>query len=321
MTTDAPLDISVLIATRSRAALLRDTLESMCGLDTGGLSWELLVVDNGSTDDTPALLRAYHRRLPLVTMWQPEPGKNRSLNSMLPRLRGALTVLTDDDVILPSDWLQAWKAGAGRWPDDAVFGGRIVPKFPAGTPAWITGPRFPARSQCFAAFEPRQGEGPYDGTAFGPNLAVRSALFAEYRFADNLGPAGGSYAMGGETEYLWRLRDAGLRIIYVPSACVEHVIEPSRLSVCALFDRARNAGRGDELRRAMDRRTSAAGLWWRLHVHNAAKIAAYALLYQAMRPLPEPRRFRRGYKLHMAYGRRQQLREMLDRPPKTRPGP
>lgn len=308
---DAPLDISVLIATRSRAELLRDTLESLCGLDTRGLSWELLVVDNGSIDATPAVLDAYRERLPLVTLHQPEPGKNRSLNAMLDRLRGRLTVLTDDDVILPADWLRAWKAAAERWPGDAVFGGRIVPKFPAGTPDWITGPRFPARSQCFAAFEPRQGEGPYDGTAFGPNLAVRTTLFAEHRFAENLGPAGGTYAMGGETEYLWRLRDAGYRIIYVPSACVEHVIEPERLTQAALFKRARNAGRGDELRRAMDRKATRLGLALRLYLQTAPKIGLYYLAYGALQALPEGHRFRRGYKLHTAYGRWEQLREML----------
>lgn len=306
-----PLDVSVLIATRSRAALLQGTLESMCGLDTGGLRWELLVVDNGSTDETPAVLDAYRGRLPLVTLHQPEPGKNRSLNAMLGRLRGRLTVLTDDDVILPADWLQAWTSAAERWPDDAVFGGRIVPRFPPGTPDWITGPRFPARSQCFAAFEPRQGEGPYDGTAFGPNLAVRTALFAEHRFADNLGPAGGSYAMGGETEYLWRLRDAGFRIIYVPSACVQHVIEPERLTQEALYKRARNAGRGDELRRAMDRKAARTGLALRLYLQTAPKVALYYLAYAALQPLHERRRFRRGYKLHTAYGRWEQLRELL----------
>lgn len=311
MSPEPALDISVLIATRSRAQLLRGTLESMCALDTHDLMWELLVVDNGSTDDTPAVLDAYRRRLPLVTLHQPEPGKNRSLNAMLGRLRGALTVLTDDDVILPPDWLQVWKAAADRWPGDAVFGGRIVPRFPPGTPDWIVSRSFPMRAQCFAAFEPRQGEAPYDGTAFGPNLAVRTPVFTEHRFADNLGPAGGRYAMGGETEFLWRLRDAGYRIIYVPDACVEHVIESDRLTQAALFSRARNAGRGDELRRMMGRRMFSASLWIRRYLVTAPKIAAYFLVYHAMVALPARLRFRRGYKLHTAYGRWQQLGTMI----------
>jgi GT2 family glycosyltransferase len=306
----APLDISVLIATRSRAGLLRETLESMCRLDTSGLRWELRIVDNGSTDDTAAVLDAYRERLPLRTTLHPEPGKNRALNAALGQLAGALTILTDDDVIVPSDWLLAWRDAAGRWPDDAVFGGRIVPRFPAGTPAWISSKRFPMRAQCFAAFEPRQGEAPYDGTAFGPNLAVRTALFQTYRFADRLGPTGTTYAMGGETEFLWRLRDAGYRIIYVPTACVEHSIESERLTEPALFHRARNAGRGDELRRALDRRASRGALTARMYLVTAPKILAYFVAYGMLRALPAPMRFKRGYKLFTAYGRWQQLRQM-----------
>lgn len=317
MTDASPLQLSVLIATRSRAAVLERTLASLCELDARGLSWELVVVDNGSTDATPELLEAYRQRLPLVTLRQPEPGKNRSLNAALGHLRGATTLLTDDDVLLPRDWLQAWQRAVDRWPGDAVFGGRILPKLPAGTPAWIAAETFPFRAQCFAAFDPRQDEGPYEATAFGPNFAVRTRLFDTHRFADALGPVGTTYAMGGETEFLMRLRRAGHRVIYAPSVVVEHVIEPDRVALRALFARARNAGRGYEVRRLLSRPSTRAQLQRRLYTSAWPKIVYFALLYMAAAPLPEGLRFRQGYRLQRAWGRRQQLHDLLrsDLPP------
>lgn len=313
--TGSGVDISVLLATRCRAGLLRQTLESMCGLATSGLRWELVVVDNGSRDDTPDVLAAYAVRLPLRSIRQPAPGKNRSLNAALDQLTGALTILTDDDVIVPPDWLTAWHTAAARWPADAVFGGRIVPRFPPGTPVWMTGRSFPARAQCFAAFEPPQGEAPYDGTAFGPNLAVRTALFRTHRFADELGPSGATYAMGGETEFLWRLRDAGHRIVYVPSACVEHALEPERLTEPALLHRARNAGRGDELRRALKRRPTRAAVAARMYLATWPKILAYRLACALTRFAPTAVRFKRAYKLATAHGRRELLVQMMSTGP------
>lgn len=305
------LHLSILIATRSRADLLQGTLASMCDLDTDGLRWEVVVVDNGSTDATPQVLESYRSRLPLVILSQPEPGKNRSLNVALPRLRGAVTILTDDDVLLPRNWLQVWQQAVERWPDDSVFGGKILPKLPEGTPAWIAADDFPFRAQCFAAFDPRQSEGPYDATAFGPNFAVRTAVFDAHRFADSLGPAGSVYAMGGETEFLMRLRRAGHRVIYVPEASVEHVIEPERVSIDALFARARNAGRGYERRRAISRASTKGQLLLRLYSSAWSKVVFSFVCYLATAPLHVSRRFRRGYLLHMALGRRQQLRDLL----------
>ncbi|HVY62491.1 MAG TPA: glycosyltransferase, partial [Planctomycetota bacterium] len=60
------LDASILIATRNRARLLEATLEHLRALDAGGLSFEAIVVDNGSTDETPSVLRHFAGRLPLV---------------------------------------------------------------------------------------------------------------------------------------------------------------------------------------------------------------------------------------------------------------
>ena len=315
MNAPAPdLDLSVLIATRSRADSLERTLRSMATAAQGdAVTWELVVVDNGSTDRTPALLREWSARLPLRVIDEPELGQNRARNRALDGLRGRTTILTDDDVVVAADWLREWKQGVARWPDDAIFGGRIAPRFPDDCPAWVSSERFPFRAQCFAEFRPRQTEGPYPRTPFGPNFAIRTGLLRRHPFRADLGPAAGSYAMGGETELTLRLKAQGHRVIYLPGPRVEHVLESRNLTLEKLCQRGFNAGRGDEYRRAMRGNWSHRLLWWRAHLWVPAKIAAYALSHRLGGALgaPAERSFGRLYRYHSARGRRHQLELML----------
>jgi len=313
---DHALDISVLIATRNRAGSLRLTLQSMCGLrqaapDEAPLSWELAVVDNGSTDETAQVLAEFSPLLPLRCFYVGESGQNRARNTVLGELRGRLTVLSDDDVTVAADWLLEWRRGVARWPQATVFGGRITPSFPAGTPEWVSGECFPFRAQCFAAFAPRQDEGRYAGTPFGPNFAVRTEVLRASPFREDLGPAVGSYAVGGETELVMRLQRQGHTVVYLPQAQVQHCLASENLERASLLRRAFNAGRGDEYRRALRRRWSRARMRLRWSVELPMKIAIYRLWCHLGASATPVDVFRREYKLRSALGRREQLRQML----------
>lgn len=306
---ETALDLSVLIATRSRARSIEATLESMTALDTAGLSWELVIVENGSQDDTCAVLDRYAAQLPLRWFTVTERGQNRARNHALGLLRGRVTILSDDDVLVARDWLQQWQAGTARWPDDAVFAGTIAPRFPAGTPQWIAGPRFPFRAQCFAELRPAQGEGPFAKAPFGPNFAVRTRVLQAHPFREDFGPAAGSYAVGGETELVERLRRLGHRVIYLPGPRVEHVLIPENLTVEKLLMRGFNGGRGDEWRRAMRRGSGTLALRLRAATVLPLKMVFYAVA--SLLPLPQARRFRYMYKYQTTRGRRYQLQTML----------
>jgi glycosyltransferase involved in cell wall biosynthesis len=315
MTNHNTLDISVVIATRDRAASLGHTLESMAAMETQGLTWEIVVIDNGSRDRTIEVLRSYMHRLPLSWLTVAEPGQNRARNTVLPSLRGKLTILTDDDVVVARDWLRQWREGVARWPQDAIFGGTITPRFPAGTPQWIASPDFPFRGQCFAAFAPQSEEGYCDRTPFGPNFAIRTDLLKRHPFREDLGPTEGAYAVGGETELTERLRSAGHRVVYLPGPWVEHVLMAKNLSLEKLQQRARNSGRGDEYRRAMRKKLGRATMVVRRRVLLPAKLAFYSLC--APLALSQRQRFRLAYKACSTRGRIDQLSLMLD--PGSRP--
>lgn len=310
---DLPLDLdmSILIATYGRADSLARTLESMAQMQTGALNWELVVVDNASPDRTPEVLRSFAERLPLRCFRVEGQGQNRARNAVLPVLMGRLTVLSDDDVCVAKDWLSQWKLGTDRWPGDAIFGGRIAPRFPDGCADWLRAADFPFRGQCFAEFCPRQDEGPYPATPFGPNFAIRTSVLRAHAFRTDLGPAAGSYAVGGETELVNRLKSEGMRVIYLPGPIVEHVLAPENLTLEKLCQRGFNAGRGDEYRRAIRRRWRQPMLWLRSRLLLPAKLSLYALLNAAAAGLPMRYRFGRLYKYHAARGRMHQLRLLL----------
>lgn len=236
------VDVSVILATRDRDDLLETTLRRLAAQESGGIAWEVIVADNGSTDRTPAVLEEARSYLPLANVTEPAPGKNRALNRALPLARGDLLLFTDDDVLPDPRWIAEMAAAAARWPAHSVFAGRIVPRFPAGAPAWIREHWFPQGA--YARFELPQHEGPTDKVPFGGNFMVRSRAMAGVRFSEEIGPdASPDYVSGSETELLQRLTRRGERIVYVPSAVVEHIVRPEQLSVKWLHERSYRHGR------------------------------------------------------------------------------
>jgi glycosyltransferase involved in cell wall biosynthesis len=258
VTARADLDVSVVIATRNRANLLVETLGHIARQEVGGLSWEAIVVDNGSTDRTAAVLEAARATLPLVALSEPRPGKNRAMNRALEAARGRLVIFSDDDVIPGPGWVREMAGAADRWREHGILGGPVLLTFPAGTPEWlqecaILGANLPQ-------FVQPQGEGPLAQAPFGPNYAVRRALLAGIRFDEGIGPtAGTGYAMGSETELLFRLmKHQGVGAVYVPDAAIQHVVLPAQLETASLLRRSFRSGRS-AVRLGWDRYVTRAG--------------------------------------------------------------
>ena len=236
-------DVSVLIATRNRSHLLRQTLEHLANQEVGKLRWEVIVVDNGSDDDTPEVLETMKDRLPLVTLSEPTPGKNRALNKGLDVARGRLYVFTDNDTLPDPHWLAELQAASCRWPDATMFGGIIEPLLPPSTPDWAK-KHGGLLNMTYVRYVEDQGEGYTQRLPYGPNMAVRSSVFKTYQYSESIGPSGKNYPMGSEAELLLRLANDGEKVVYVPTAKVLHVIEPHQLDRSWLHGRAFRTGWG-----------------------------------------------------------------------------
>ncbi len=238
--------LTVLFATRNRARILRDGLEAYCRLQAPPAGWKLVVVDNGSTDDTPSVLDAFANRLPLHFVSEPKIGKNAALNSGLAIVEGDLTALTDDDVFPYADWLVQLRKAADSNPLFSIFGGVIVPRWEAPPPQWFEwlnpGPIFTITPPWL-----KEGElAPYEVTQImGPNMLVRTSVFQSgARFDPSIGPCGCCYPMGSETELILRLSSQGHKAWHVSGAIVEHLIRKEQFEKAWVMGRAINYGRG-----------------------------------------------------------------------------
>src|SRR5687767_3303766 len=134
----APVAASVLICTYNRASLLRETLESLAGVKSAR-AWEVVIVDNNSTDDTRTVVEemAVTFPAPLLYVFEPRQGKSHALNTGLDVCRGQVIVFTDDDVHVAPAWADAACASlAGqRWPAHAA--GAVRPSGGAGPTRWL----------------------------------------------------------------------------------------------------------------------------------------------------------------------------------------
>src|ERR1700739_711198 len=131
------VQLTILLATRNRQQLLLRVLEGYRRAATPSVSWKIVIVDNGSTDGTPSLLRSFREILPLKVSWEPIAGKNRALNRAVPALEGRLVIVTDDDAIPTHSFLTAWAKYLDFDSDFGLFGGSIEPLFDVKPPRWL----------------------------------------------------------------------------------------------------------------------------------------------------------------------------------------
>jgi glycosyltransferase involved in cell wall biosynthesis len=234
---------SVLLATYNGGRTIGRMLAALEGVVGHRRQLEIVVVDNGSTDGTPDIVRSFEPRLPVRYLYCAKRGKNRALNHGLGAVRGDLVVLTDDDVLPLPDWLQAFETLAAEHPEVDVFGGRIVPEWPAPPPAWIV--RHVPSNVVFSVHPDTVPEGcETPGTIWGGNMMVRAHVFQSgLRFDESMGPTRGSYAMGGETEFNARAAAAGYRLRFSNRPVVRHIIRERQFDRKWILRRARRYGR------------------------------------------------------------------------------
>jgi glycosyltransferase involved in cell wall biosynthesis len=118
------MEFSVVIATKDRRAFLEDALASLQA-QADAPPFEVIVVDNGSTDGTRGSVEAYaNAQRPVRYLAQPAPNRGKSRNRGVEAARGRYIAFCDDDVRLPAGWLAAHAAAQSG--DDYVVNGPIL---------------------------------------------------------------------------------------------------------------------------------------------------------------------------------------------------
>ncbi len=227
------MKFSIVIPTYNRADELRETIRSIAKLAVAG-DWELLVVDNRSTDHTRTVVEAESIGFPapLRYLYEAEQGRYAALNTGIRAAQGEIIATTDDDARVEPDWLTRAAAGLEALGCDYV-GGKVFPIWKGARPDWI--PEGRSRHWAVLALQDH-GEQPVEFGVngipwpLGINTATKREAFQRLDLFDNrLGRKAGTLRNQAQREWHLRARAAGLRGFYVPDMVVHHVVESERL--------------------------------------------------------------------------------------------
>lgn len=234
--------ISVVVCTFNRCVSLQDTLESLMRQALpSGLTLEIIVVDNNSTDRTAAVvaLAAERSPWPLRYVLETTQGLSVARNTGIAAAHGNIVAFTDDDVIPEPSWVRALSKAFIEHHGDCV-GGKILPLWLQPPPTWLASAGPSSHLWDILALLDRGSEVRVAGARqwnllYGANMAFRKSLFDEVgTFRTDLGPRGADCSRGDDTDMLMRLLRTSKRVVYTPHAVVRHKVPPQRLRLSYL---------------------------------------------------------------------------------------
>jgi glycosyltransferase involved in cell wall biosynthesis len=213
-------DITVIIPVWNGERRLGATLEAIAAQTWPRSRFEVIVVDNGSTDGTAAVAQGF----PFVKLLsEPQPGSYRARNRALAEARGEYVLFTDGDCIPAPDWIEQAAAAAKRFPDAAVCGGHVrLFREAKGDP-------FSARYEELTAFNQRRNVEEL-GCCITANWLSRLDLMR------SIGGFNQDLLSGGDIDCSRRIVAAGHKLVYVPEMIVGH---PTRGSLLELIRKRR----------------------------------------------------------------------------------
>ncbi len=249
-------DISIIIPTRNRSALLKKALQSLSSQRMPPeISIELVVVDNGSSDSTASVVAAFAKNtsFPVRMVIEPHVGLNYARNRGIKEAKSEIICFGDDDLVTGGEWIEGWiEAAFSIFKPDCVVG-PVEPDFEITPPNYITQRVLASVTSSYSlrGAHAKVLAGSDASQIRGCNFAVKKSVAIETGgFDERLDRMGSGLLAGGEWEFGERLVRAGKKIVYEPRCRVQHFISAEKLSRSHL--RARWRGFGKTRKRMME---------------------------------------------------------------------
>ena len=231
--------ISIIIPTLNRATTLELAIKSFCLQNFLHDQFEILVIDNGSTDNTKNITKNAIITFPshqICYIYEPEPGLLSGRHRGALEAKGDILTFVDDDIEADINWLQAIKESFDD-PTVQIVGGRNLPKYETKPPEWLTyfwvdhpyGKFCGELSLLDFGEEVRVIDANY---VWGLNFSIRKkALFELGGFNPDSVPKKLQYLQGdGETGLTQKANKKEYKALYQPKALVFHYVPKERMT-------------------------------------------------------------------------------------------
>jgi glycosyltransferase involved in cell wall biosynthesis len=218
-------DITVVISTYNRSESLPSAIESVLNQEANGTAYELIVVDNNSTDNTSQVVQSYidrgHDNLRCLS--EPRQGLSYGRNAGIANAQGEIIVFTDDDIRAERNWVANIKRAFDTYPDVQCVAGKILPSWASEPPSWLTSDHWTPLALQDHGDVPLRANKIKPRSFAGANIAFRREVFRNELFSP-------LFPRAQDTEFLLRFWRAGLEAMYVPDVIVFADVQPERLT-------------------------------------------------------------------------------------------
>lgn len=223
--------ISAIICTLSRANYLRKSIDSLIGQTLSAAHYEILIVDNGSTDNTSeVVLREYDDVQNLRYVYEPILGLSQARNTGWIHAVGEYVAYLDDDAIAHPQWLEKiLHVFETVEPEPACVGGRIEPLWEIPRPSWLANGLLTCLGMLDLSDSPMMLDDSH--WLFGGNSAYpRHLLETVGGFQTSLGRKGNKLLSNEEILLHQQLKQRGYRYYYHPDVAIRHRVPSFRLT-------------------------------------------------------------------------------------------
>lgn len=286
--------VSVVICTHNRATRLGTALRSVLDQDATGVPFELLVVDNASTDATREVVDRFRGAGPVRYAFEPALGLCHARNTGWRGARGRYVAYLDDDAVACPGWLRAIAETFAAVPGAGIVGGRVEPIWEGARPGWLSDDVSLSLTIVDWSSTPKMIADVRVEWLVGANMAVRADVLREVGgFHPALDRAGARMLSSGDVYLQKQVLALGYQCAYAPAMAVRHAVPATRLTKRWFRRRYYAQGLSDAVMQRLDGASSR-----RARAALAARLAAELLghprdLAALLLPTNDPARFTR----------------------------
>ncbi|MCP4135902.1 MAG: glycosyltransferase [bacterium] len=246
------MKLSIIIPTRNRSQLLKGTLKSIAGQTFSENDYEVIVIDNDSTDDTKDVITSFQKNIKNLTYcFEKEPGLHVGRHRGMKEAQADILVYGDDDIEALPTWLEGiWES----FQDEhvALVGGNNFPKYEAEPPSWLkdlwihdeNGDWLSHLSVLNFGDNSKEIDPVF---VWGCNFSIRKSILLESGgfHPDSVPQEMIEYRGDGETYVSKFITEKGYKTVFNPRASVYHFVPKSRMTLEYLQRRVYNQGISD----------------------------------------------------------------------------